>query len=275
MYAIVPGAGLLNSSKIIHLYSKTLHFQALGVLVPLVHRFRIGIWLTVQAGGMKKQHYLIGNISVWFNRQLLVIFSLVSMILSVLPAASQTAEEKDAAFRKVLTERSAKIVSALDITKAGKNNKITAIIANQYYDLNKVHDNVQDEAAKAVQLQSLHDKFVAKLNGKLKKEQVEKVKNGMTYNVLNVTYTAYQDMILTLTAEQKEKIYNWLLEAREKAMMEGSSDDKHKMFGKYKGKINNYLSQQGYDMKAEEKAWQQRLREKREKEAATKKSQGA
>ena len=76
----------------------------------------------------------------------------------------------------------------------------------------------------------------------------------MTYRVMPVTYTAYQDMILTLTTEQKEKIYNWLKEARELAMDEGSSEDKHKVFGKFKGRINNYLSAEGYDMKKEEKS---------------------
>ena len=75
----------------------------------------------------------------------------------------------------------------------------------------------------------------------------------MTYRVMPVTYTAYQEMILTLTTEQKEKIYNWLKEAREQAMDEGSSEDKHKVFGKFKGRINNYLSAQGYDMKKEER----------------------
>ena len=30
------------------------------------------------------------------------------------------------------------------------------------------------------------------------------------------------------------------------------------MFGKYKGRINNYLSQQGYDLKQEERSWQER-----------------
>ena len=70
------------------------------------------------------------------------------------------------------------------------------------------------------------------------------------------------DMIPTLTAEQKEKIYSWLKEARELAIDEGSSEDKHKVFGKYKGRINNYLSKQGYDMKVEEKGWQQRIKDR-------------
>jgi hypothetical protein len=44
-----------------------------------------------------------------------------------------------------------------------------------------------------------------------------------------------------------------LLEAREHAMDGGSSEEKHAIFGKYKGRINNFLSAQGIDLKAAEK----------------------
>jgi Spy/CpxP family protein refolding chaperone len=81
--------------------------------------------------------------------------------------------------------------------------------------------------------------------------------------VLNVTYTAYQDMLLNLTEEQKKQILAWLTEAREKAMDAESADKKHAVFGKYKGRINNYLSAAGIDMKKEEAAWQQRIKERK------------
>lgn len=224
---------------------------------------------------MKKQIHLISGFTNLFGKQVVSILFLTLFVAIAIPASSQADPAKDAAFKKTLRDRSARIVAVLEIKKERKKEKITAIIADQYYALNKVHDNVNDTQDKTPQLKALHTKFISKLNKKLTKDQVEKVKNGMTYNVLNVTYTAYQDMILSLTEEQKQKIYNWLVEAREKAMMEGSSETKHKMFGKYKGKINNYLSGEGYDMKAEEKAWQQRLREKRGKTAAEGKQQPA
>jgi hypothetical protein len=41
-----------------------------------------------------------------------------------------------------------------------------------------------------------------------------------------------------------------------------SSDKKHWWFGKYKGRINNYLSAQGYDINAERKEWEQRRNSK-------------
>ena len=45
-----------------------------------------------------------------------------------------------------------------------------------------------------------------------------------------------------------------LLEAREYAMDAGSSEEKHGWFGKFKGRINNYLSKAGYDLRAAEEA---------------------
>lgn len=217
----------------------------------------------------KKLQTGLGLAGLSFRQAVAVLSSAFLLFFSIsLPA--QSPAEKEAAFRKTLTDRSAKIVAGLGLSGKKKQTKITELIATQYYRLNQVHDQSSEPTEKTKALESLHQRFVARLNRKLDKEQVEKVKNGMTYNVLNVTYSAYQDMILTLNSEQKEKIYEWLVEAREKAMMEGSSEAKHKMFGKYKGKINNYLSEQGFNMKAEEKAWQQRLKEKREKDAAGK-----
>ena len=221
----------------------------------------------------------------------LAVYILLSLFITMLlnsAAFGQTASGNDEAFKKTLTERSHKIVSTLEITDSGKFNKIVSLVADQYYNLNKIHDASKasiaavkglqlpdeekaarikkEDETKSEKLGKLHKEFISQLKKNLTELQIEKLKNGMTYNVLNVTYTAYLDMLLTLTEEQKKKIYNWLVEARELAMDEGSSDDKHKVFGKYKGRINNYLSAEGYDMKKEEKAWQNRLKEKRNTE---------
>jgi len=194
------------------------------------------------------------------------------------------AQQNETDFRKTLHDRSVKIVNTLGLTDSGKYSNVVDLLTDQYFDLNKVHDKTKEsiasinslqlageektnrikieEGKKASQLSELHKRFIAKLQRTLTDEQIEKIKDGMTYRVMPITYTAYVDMIPALTTEQKEKIYNWLREARELAMDEGSSEDKQKVFGKYKGRINNYLSSQGYDMKAEEKAWQQRIKDR-------------
>jgi hypothetical protein len=104
----------------------------------------------------------------------------------------------------------------------------------------------------------LHKGFIESLSKKLDPQQVDKVKDGMTYNVVDITYKGYLAMIPALTDKQKEQIKDWLIEAREHAMDAESSEKKHAWFGKYKGRINNYLSAQGYDLKKEGEDWEMR-----------------
>jgi hypothetical protein len=211
----------------------------------------------------------------------------VSMAVSsgVFAQDAKKQEDKQAAYTRTINERSQKIVNTLGIPDSSKAKKVCTIIADQYRNLNDIHtrrDNkikelksqlttdkdqlaskikeTEEEANK--ELDKLHKKYLSKLSKKLTAEQVTKVKDGMTYNVLPITYKGYQDMILTLTEEQKAKIYEWLVEAREHAMDAESSDKKHWWFGKYKGRINNYLAAAGYDLKKAGEDWQKRLKEK-------------
>jgi len=218
-----------------------------------------------------------------------IITSTLMLFSGIAINAQQTnTEQKEADYKKVVTERAAKIVNTLDLTDSGIFNKVVNEVASHYININKIHEkNKECIAAKKLQalsseemteaikkleekkksdLLQQHKQFIAHLKADINEAQLEKVKDGMTYRVFPITYTAYQDMLPNLTTEQKDKIYNWLKEARELAMDEGSSDDKHKMFGKYKGKINNYLSAAGYDMKKEGEEWQKRIKEKAAKE---------
>ena len=54
----------------------------------------------------------------------------------------------------------------------------------------------------------------------LNEEQIEAVKDGMTYGVVKVTYEATLDMIPSLKEEEKVQIYAWLVEARELPWMQ-------------------------------------------------------
>ena len=86
------------------------------------------------------------------------------------------------------------------------------------------------------------------------------MKDVMTYNVVKVTYDAQCDMIPTLTEEEKAQIMTWLKEAREYAVDAESSKKKHEVFGKYKGRINNYLSKRGYNLTKEREEWGKRVK---------------
>lgn len=220
---------------------------------------------------------------------MLFTVTLLMMLLSVTLVFAQPAPATSATenYNEVIIKRSAKIVAALHSTDTVFNNKVTAIVADQYINLGRIHDsrNAQVKAIKAKgaeltaddkaaiqklesdadqQLAQLHTAYLAKLSALCTPQQVEEIKNGMTYNVLNVTYTAYQDMLPSLTDEQKKQILAWLTEARERAMDAESSEKKHAWFGKYKGRINNYLSAAGVDMKKAEADWQQRIKERKE-----------
>ena len=113
-----------------------------------------------------------------------------------------------------------------------------------------------------------HFAFPATLAIYLTPEQVEAVKDGMTYGVLMVTYRSTLDMIPSLTDEEKAQIKAWLTEARDLAIDAESSNKKHGVFGKYKGRINNYLTKRGYDLKAERAAWYKRIEARKQAEAA-------
>lgn len=215
---------------------------------------------------------------------ILLAFMAMVAVQAQSATAEKSAEEK---YREVVTGRSDKIVKTLGISDSAKYYKVRQTIANQYVDLNTIYADrdsqlailkrtVQDKAlldtgkatiAKATdeKIKVLHTQFLSKLSGELNDEQVDGVKDGLTYNVLHVTVTAYNDMIPTLTEVQKAQILAWLTEAREYAMDAESSDKKHWWFGKYKGRINNYLSAQGYDLQAERAAWEKRLEEKKKK----------
>ena len=118
---------------------------------------------------------------------------------------------------------------------------------------------ISDVAMRSID--SLHPVFITSLRQDLDTTQVNTVKDGMTYDVLHVTYNAYQEMLPALTDAQKQQIYAWLVEAREHAMDAESSDKKHAVFGKYKGRINNYLSAQGINMKQATDEWQKRIKQ--------------
>lgn len=184
--------------------------------------------------------------------------------------------QEDSAYTKVITQRAAKIVNSLQLHEADKESRLISIIADQYRSLNATHnayqatvsqlpDDQKEEAAKKrdAVLQALHVTYLKQLKKELSDAGVEKVKDGMTYSVLPITFKAYEEMLPSLSQSQKLQIYAWLVEAREHAMDAESSEKKHWWFGKYKGKINNYLSSAGIDMKKEEAAWKQRIKDKK------------
>ena len=174
---------------------------------------------------------------------------------------------RDASYVNSIIARSQKATDALGITWTPDGENVRNIVANRYFTLNDIYDerdslkktDKQLAAATAdSKLYRSHFGFDADLSVYLKPNEVVKVKDVMTYDVVRVTYKAYCDMIPTLTDEEKAQIMLWLIEARELAVDAESSNKKHETFKKYKGRINNYLSKRGYDIQQEREQWEQR-----------------
>ena len=211
-----------------------------------------------------------------------VLFSVFLTILATISVLGQdeAKESKEAAYTRVINERAARIVTTLGIADAQVSAHVQQTIVQQYRNLNAIHESRKEvvkslseaapkgtleseknriETETTGKLEKLHKEYVAALAKELTVEQVDKVKDGMTYGVLPITYKGYQAMLPDLTDAQKTQILDWLTEARERAMDAGTSEGKHAVFGKYKGRINNYLSAAGIDMKKAGKEWEERI----------------
>lgn len=219
-----------------------------------------------------------------------LLFSLLLMAACMTASAVELKSEgRDPGYVESIVKRSQKIVDKLDLKDEVAKKEVLHIIANRYFELNDIYEarNQRKEEFKAMQLPEeykqlandfvryecdsklyrSHFAFPATLSIYLTAEQVTAVMDGMTYGVVKVTYDSHLDMIPTLTDEEKAQIEAWLIEAREFAVDAESSNKKHEAFGKYKGRINNYLSKRGYDLKAEREAWYKRIEERKAKEA--------
>jgi Spy/CpxP family protein refolding chaperone len=225
-------------------------------------------------------------IKIIMKRYIITTALLFTMLSTAFSQGIPAAGGQDT-YTQVITKRSEKIVAGLGITDSAKFKRVEDIIINQYRTLGTIHDarnarakdlktQAGDDKVKAgaeiaaldsntdKQLDQAHTAYLSKLGAELTPDQIDEVKDAMTYRVLPITYAAYLDELPNLTDVQKAQIKAWLLEAREHAIDAESSEKKHAWFGKYKGRINNYLSKQGYDMKKAEIDWQKRIKERQE-----------
>jgi hypothetical protein len=195
---------------------------------------------------------------------------------------------RDPKYVETIIGRSQKIVDVLKIKNDSVKTQVLNIISNRYFQLNDIYSKrdslindikasdlssedkkIKTEAAqneKDAALYKTHFAFPASLSLYLNEKQIDAVKDGMTFGVLMVTYNSHLDMIPSLKKEEKAQIFAWLLEARELALDAESSNKKHEVFGKYKGRINNYLTARGYDLKKEREEWYKRIEKKKKKE---------
>lgn len=162
-----------------------------------------------------------------------------------------------------------KVITALNVAEKGKSETLRNLIAHQYQQIIIINAKkvARQEAAKSLQkieadkenqaaweeskakLDIQRELFVITLLKNLSKDQVEIVKNEMTGQGLQKETARFHELLPNLTDEHKAKINDYLLEARENAMNVLTNRERNQWFAKYRGRANNYLSKQGYDLR--------------------------
>ena len=183
-----------------------------------------------------------------------------------------TAAEREAVYTASIEKRTIAILDELKMTDTNKLTRIHDAIVAQYRSL-RDRDAALDTMFQAlgknapgietnrgtilrVLSQQLHNHFIARLSADLTPEQVDTVKDKMTYNKVKVTYDAYCEIVPNLTDAEKAKIMEVLKAAREEAMDGGSADEKSAIFQKYKDQINAHLSANGHDVAKATREWE-------------------
>ena len=180
-----------------------------------------------------------------------------------------TPAELEAVYNNAIENRTVDILKALALDDEAKSNRVHDIIVAQYRAL-RARDEIIDARLRligkpvtfvnrapdlAAASKSLHEQFLKRLAVDLTPAQIEMVKDKMTYNKLEKTYTAYCSIVPDLTDSDKARIMELLKEAREDAMDGGSAPEKSAIFQRYKDQINDYLTRQGHDLVKAYRDW--------------------
>lgn len=193
-----------------------------------------------------------------------VIYAAILWLFALTASAQLVAlndEGRDSAYVENIKGRAQKIVDGLQLTDRSQARAVRNIIANRYFLLNDIHSKYDKSKQDALQaeLYKHHFELASALAIYLNDEQIDAVKDGMTFGRLKRDYQATQDMIPSLSDYEKQQVLIWLKEAREYAMDAADSKGKHFWFDKYRGRTNNWLSGRGYDLKKERDNWMRRI----------------
>ena len=196
-----------------------------------------------------------------------LVFLVCLVSLGALGQVALKTEGQDPKYVETIKGRAQKIVDGLQLTDAKKAENVRNIIANRYFLLNDIHSKYgkDKQAERDAELYKHHFELASALALYLTEEQIDAVKDGMTFGRLPRDYKAQLEMIPALTDEEKAQVLIWLKEAREFAMDCGDSKQKHFWFDKYRGRTNNWLSSRGYDLKKERDAWMKRIEDAKKK----------
>src|SRR3954470_4427415 len=186
--------------------------------------------------------------SVSFGILMVLAGGLAKAVCAGGPATAASAGAIDAAMRKKIDQKAAKIVKSLKLTDAGKAAKVKAIASDWLAVMmtwHKEHDAELNRLwrewnkARAVvpkdeypgeviahqidavyaSLKPAYEDYIKRLSAELTAGQVDAIKEGWSRSPgMTRTYNAYLEIVPDLTAKDKEVIKARMLMAREAAM---------------------------------------------------------
>lgn len=166
-------------------------------------------------------------------------------------ALASLAPPPTAASDKALASRVDGLVDSLELKDAAKQERIRTVLMADLRAVRDAHNA-------GLQLDpSIHSNFIAGLQADLAPEQVDSIKDKLTVNKLPITFKVYHQIIPKLTAEDDQKILDWLKKAREQSLDVKNVDEMTPIFKKYKTEIEHYLDSRGYDWAKSYKAFAQ------------------
>lgn len=220
--------------------------------------------------------------TITMRHTLYLLILLLLPLSAVAQKVTLNSAGRDTSYVNTIIARATKNISSLNL-QGEKAEAVRNIVANRYFELNDIYAE-RDKAIKLAKdsltgsqkneaidlarakcdsrLYRTHFALESQLSIYISDADIVAIKDAMTYNKVKVTYDAYLDEIPSLKDEEKAQIYAWMTEARELAIDAEGSKQKHEVFNKYKGRVNNYLSKRGYDLNKEREAWFKRLKER-------------
>ena len=137
-------------------------------------------------------------------------------------------------------QKTAKVMDKLLLANDSIRENIQIVITNRYLELREIHLNY-DKRNKTIEARGLPKEVEAEelersyyqynsdlyrsrfgyeawLSFYLNDKQVETIKDAMTYNLFHIRYDDFMDLLPNLTGADKNRVYHWLVEAREFCM---------------------------------------------------------
>ena len=194
----------------------------------------------------------------------IVFLSFASAALAQDASATQSA---DAAFETSIERRAGETVAEMKLDDAAKAARVKELFKQQFRDIETFDvahgaertdlaaelKKTPDDAALAAKLDALvapllktQAAFFDKVGAELTPDQVEQIKNRLVGGRYQHNIDGYKVEFPDLPADAWQHVVGMWQQAREEAMPLGNAKVKDAVFSKWKGRVNIWLSKQGF-----------------------------